>query len=476
MPPGIACFNTSRELNVDRASRIGDDRAASRSRRAAAVDFGKADRTQVGGRALGLLPSRRRPTLKSRGFLRTRHRARRYFVLAYISHLVSREVVIGNYVGSTNDWLDHEARTRLEVGLSALADRVAEAIQLEVPEYGRPLEGEFGRNVRLGTELALRRFIGEELDSAQADLHRRLGAGEYRAGRSLDALQSAYRIGARVAWRAFSDAAAAAGASAETQRNLAEAMFAYIDRLAGESVEGYAEAQVHDVNALERQRSELAELLLGNVIATDTELALAAQAARWSLPRSVACVAVAGDHADRAGRYLSGDTLQLRLGETIGIIVAYAATLEREADQAAQRLGVTVGLGPSVAVREAPNSMRFARRALELATRHSPVAVAERQLADIALSSIPDVLAALHRQLLAPLDSQTPASKKRLEATLLSWLRHRGAQGRVAAELAIHPQTVRYRMARIRDLIGDLLDDPEQRFALEMALRHGRYG
>jgi DNA-binding PucR family transcriptional regulator len=45
----------------------------------------------------------------------------------------------------------------------------------------------------------------------------------------------------------------------------------------------------------------------------------------------------------------------------------------------------------------------------------------------------------------------------------------------VAAELAIHPQTVRYRMARIRDLIGDLLDDPEQRFALEMALRHARY-
>jgi hypothetical protein len=251
-------------------------------------------------------------------------------------------------------------------------------------------------------------------------------------------------------------------------------MFAYIDRLAGESVEGYAEAQVQDVNALERQRGELAELLLGNVIAADTELALAAEAARWSLPRSVACVAVAGEQADRASRYLSGDTLQLRLGETIGIVVAHATTLEREAERAAKRLGVTVGLGPSVAAREAPNSMRFARRALELATPRSPVAVAERQLADIALNAVPDVLSALHKQLLAPLDSQTPASQKRLEATLLSWLRHRGAQRRVAAELAIHPQTVRYRMAKIRDLIGDLLDDPEQRFALEMALRHAR--
>jgi PucR C-terminal helix-turn-helix domain len=383
-------------------------------------------------------------------------------------------MVIENYVGSTNDWLDREVRTRLEVGLGELAGRVAEAIQLEVPEYARPLEGEFGRNVRLGTELALRRFIGEELDSSQSDLHRRLGVGEYRAGRSLDALQSAYRIGARVAWRAFSDAAAAAGASGEAQRNLAEAMFAYIDRLAGESVEGYAEAQLQEVNALARQRTYLAELLLGSVVATDTELARAAEAARWSLPPSVACLAVAGDQADRAARYLSGDALQLRLAETIGIVAAHVTSLEREARQAAQRLGVTIGLGPSVAPRQAPNSMRFARRALELTTPASPVGVADRQLADIALNAAPDVLSALHSQLLAPLYSQTPASKKRLEATLLSWLRHRGAQGRVAAELAIHPQTVRYRMARIRDLIGDSLDDPEQRFALEMALRHAR--
>jgi hypothetical protein len=264
------------------------------------------------------------------------------------------------------------------------------------------------------------------------------------------------------------------GASADAQRNLAEAMFAYIDRLAGESVEGYADAQLKDVNALERQRGELAELVLGNVIATDTELARAAEAARWALPRTVACLAVAGDRSDRVGRYLTGDLLQLRFGDTIGIVVAHASTVEREANVAARRLGVTVGLGPSVALRQAPSSMKFARSALELTTPRAPVAVAERQLADIALNGVPDVLHALHAQLLAPLDAQTRASRERLEATLLSWLRHRGAQGRVAAELAIHPQTVRYRMAKVRELIGDMLDDPEQRFALEMALRHAR--
>ena len=394
----------------------------------------------------------------------------------YISHVVSKESVSKNYADYTNDWLGREVRARLDAGFGELADRVAKAIQREVPEYGRPLEGEFGRNVQLGIELALRRFVGEELDGSQSDLHRRLGAGEYRAGRSLDALQSAYRIGARVAWRAFSDAAAAAGADADAQRNLAEAMFAYIDRLAGESVEGYADAQLRDANALERDRSELAELLLGNVSATDTELARSSEAARWPLPRRVACLAVGGDQAERVGRYLSGDALQVRLGETVGVVVAIARTIEREAERAARRLGVVVGVGPDVEVRDAATSMRMARRALELAAPGSPVRVAERLLPEIALNAAPDVLHALHAQLLAPLESQTPASRERLEATLLCWLRHRGAQSRVASELAIHPQTVRYRMARIRDLLGKPLDDPEQRFALEMALRNARRG
>ena len=104
--------------------------------------------------------------------------------------------------------------------------------------------------------------------------------------------------------------------------------------------------------------------------------------------------------------------------------------------------------------------MRLARRALELAEPGAPPVIAERRLAEIALRGAPEI-AALRRALLAPLDGQTPASRARLEATLLQWLRHRGAQGAIAAELAVHPQTVRYRMARLRDLMGEALDDPE---------------
>ncbi len=387
--------------------------------------------------------------------------------------LMGVNVTWKNYVAGTDEWLDDEALDGIRVAVRPIADALVDAIQHEVPAYARPLEGDFGRGIRLGTELALRRFIGDEEDESADGVYRMLGAGEYRAGRSLDALQSAYRVGARVAWRRISDAAAAAGASPRAQRTLAEAMFAYIDRLAGESVEGYAEAQLRDAGELDRRRTELAEMLVAGVAPDEEELARAAQAARWPLPRTVACLAVAGARVDRARSQLSGEALALRLGEATGIIVGHPVSLEGEAARLARRLELAAGLGPTVAIGETSASMRLARRALELTSPDSPLVLAEQRLAEIAINAAPEIVSALRSRLLAPLNGQTPASRARLEATLLQWLRHRGSQRAVAEELSIHPQTVRYRMTRLRDLIGDALDDPDQRFALEMALRSG---
>jgi DNA-binding PucR family transcriptional regulator len=72
---------------------------------------------------------------------------------------------------------------------------------------------------------------------------------------------------------------------------------------------------------------------------------------------------------------------------------------------------------------------------------------------------------------LSPLDAETPASRSRLLETLRSWLAHQGEVVRVADELHVHPQTVRYRLARLRERFGDLLDQPQVRFELELALR-----
>ncbi len=104
-----------------------------------------------------------------------------------------------------------EAADVLRPVLPGLADETIAAIAREVPGYARAMEGEFGQAVRLGVEIAFRRFLDlvaapEPRPDESARIYVDLGRGEFHAGRSLDALLAAYRVGARLAWRRFVEA------------------------------------------------------------------------------------------------------------------------------------------------------------------------------------------------------------------------------------------------------------------------------
>ncbi len=58
-----------------------------------------------------------------------------------------------------------------------------------------------------------------------------------------------------------------------------------------------------------------------------------------------------------------------------------------------------------------------------------------------------------------------------MRETALAHLRHDGNAVAMAAAMHVHPQTARYRIARLRELLGDQLDDPDARFELQLALR-----
>jgi hypothetical protein len=373
-----------------------------------------------------------------------------------------------SYVSDINGWLDARSVAAIREELPWLAEEIVRTVQREVPEYARPLRGDFGQGLRLGTEQALRRFIGEGGGDSPS-VYRNLGYGEHQAGRSLDNLQSAYRIGARVAWRRMSRAAEAAGAGAETQRSLAEAMFAYIDQLAAESVEGYAEAQLARAGDLARGKAALLSMLLSIDPPENARLARAAADARWPLPRTLACMAIDRD-AGRMARRLSGDVLHGTIDGIDCLVVGDPTNLAEEAATAASQLGAHVGVGPTVQPFKARLSLRWATLACELASKASAV-VAEDRLADIALRASPEIVRQLRSRALAPLEGESARSRLRLESTLRAWLRHRGSQGAIAAELSVHPQTVRYRLRRLRELFGAALEDPERRFELEIALR-----
>jgi DNA-binding PucR family transcriptional regulator len=71
--------------------------------------------------------------------------------------------------------------------------------------------------------------------------------------------------------------------------------------------------------------------------------------------------------------------------------------------------------------------------------------------------------------------AEVPASRRQpLLDTLLSWLLHAGNRAEVGADLHVHPQTVSYRMDRVRELVGDRLDDPHRRWELLLALMIAR--
>jgi DNA-binding PucR family transcriptional regulator len=132
-------------------------------------------------------------------------------------------------------------------------------------------------------------------------------------------------------------------------------------------------------------------------------------------------------------------------------------------------------LGPTVAWTDAPLSLRRARSALELArsgvVEAGRLVVAAEHGAALLLTSDPRLVAELVRDRLAPLDALGPGPRARLAETLEAWLAEQGRPQAVAARLDVHPQTVRYRLGRLRQVLGPALDDPDARFELDLALR-----
>ncbi len=378
-------------------------------------------------------------------------------------------------------WREIPARigAKLVPHLPALSDEVIAAIRDGVPAYRRPLTGRFGAGIKLGVEEALGQFAeliaNPDLDrTALENVYRGLGRGEYRGRRSLDALLAAYRIGARVSWRRVAGVAIDANVDRHTLALLAESVFAYIDGISALSAEGYAEEQSAAAGETQRRRRRLARLLLDPEQDPD-EVALAAADAGWEIPGTVGVLAWSTGGARLRGR-LPADALVLAdEGGESGVALlgdAGAPGLERQLRAA---LAGTAVLGPDVPLTRAAQSAERARATLALIDdgelEVSGLVLAGDHLASLLVHAEPGLLRELAATLLAPLDPETPASRARLLATLRAWLAHQGEVGAIARELHVHPQTVRYRLARLRERLGPALEDPARRFELNLALR-----
>jgi PucR C-terminal helix-turn-helix domain len=362
--------------------------------------------------------------------------------------------------------LDPGVAAPLRPRVPTLVHEVIDAVQTAVPEYRR-----LDPAVTRGVHVALDGFLdlvagGDETSLPGREVYERFGQAEARNGRSLDALLTAYRAGARVAWRGFAEAGHEGGVEPEALYTLAEAIFAYIDEISAASAEGHASEQSRVAREQQERRRRLVEALLREP--QPVEVGQLAQAAAWELPERVAALAFEADAPERVDRRLAAFALVARV-EGIGwAFVSDPFAPGRRAEIEAALDGSRAALGPEVAPAETGRSARRARLALDLP--ENGLLVADDHLLDLILSRDGELTSELVRRRLAPLEDVPATTRERLLETLRAWLDAHGEARPAAAALHVHVQTVRYRLGQLRDLLGDTLDDPRGRLELALAL------
>ncbi|NKQ59291.1 PucR family transcriptional regulator [Amycolatopsis sp. K13G38] len=361
-----------------------------------------------------------------------------------------------------------------------MAKEILREVQLALPEYAHSLEGPAGKTIMHGVRQAILHCLDNLGNPAAPQeawmaVFRQLGKVEFSAGRGLARLQSAYRVGGRAGWRYLASVSESMGLSTEFLCVGAEAVFSYVEEISTLSMQGYAAARARVAGTRARQRRQLLELLLTDPPASPEPVAALAATTGWTLPGRIAAVALAprADQHQLEPPALDPEIL-VDLEGPRPCLLASVDLLAAE-DLAAALPGWRAAIGPAVALPGAAQSLRWARRTVELATRGiieaGPVTRATDHLETLWLLSDEFLIRELIRRHLAPLRDLTDKQRSRLSQTLLAWLRTSGTAPEIAGQLGVHPQTVRYRMRQLEDLFGERLDDPETRSELEIALR-----
>jgi hypothetical protein len=373
--------------------------------------------------------------------------------------------------------LPAEVGARLRAEQPALRDRVLRTIRAAMSGQGRSLTGGQGRGLTLGVETAVDAFVravaepGRDLTGTR-EVFVGLGRTEYQEGHTVDALRSILTLGGRDIWAYLVEREL----PPTVLYVLASALFGFIDALAGAAAQGYLDEQRQHARDWDTTRRRLITLLVQPDPPGAAAILAAADAARWPLPGSVAVLSVEGTDGERLARRAGSGTIATVIDDATRLILPEPATPGRVAHVAAALAGRRAALGPAVGLGAARLSYRSSRRALQL--QQEGVLPAEsllrcdEHLVTLVTAWEPGLTGRLAERCLAPLEPLGAAEREVLGATLLAWLRAQGQVLAAAAALPAHPQTVRYRMRKIRRLFGAALDDPDARLALQLALPH----
>jgi PucR C-terminal helix-turn-helix domain len=374
-------------------------------------------------------------------------------------------------------WVAEVLRPELE----GVTDDIITAVRAEVPDYARPLTGRFGMRITEGVSVAVNQFLdllGQAEPLGDDRVYRALGQLEHREGRTLAALQAAYQVGTRTVWRRLAASSRAQQLPPEVIFSLAEAVYGYIEHLSAASVAGWADEEASRAGSLQARRHALVEALARFPPTEPTEVDRLAAAAAWTRPARLAALLVE-DAVAVATRLPGAIAADL---EPVGVALVPAPDGTGWLDRVRAGLaGRTAVLGPVVEPAQVHRSIARARAAWPLHVAgllvpggDTTLVRAEEHLLALLMAAEPELAADLCARALAPLRELPEGAAARAEETVRAWLDAHGDVTATSAALHVHPQTVRYRLAGLREVFGGALDDPGLRLELAIALRTGR--
>ncbi|MEU8701938.1 helix-turn-helix domain-containing protein [Streptomyces sp. NPDC048680] len=390
-----------------------------------------------------------------------------------------REVISPLDTGDPLGPLPQEFAAIMRPELPSLIKEIGVEVTRAYPEYARLLSGPNGQAIRVGVEQSLSSFVDLVAEpsastSLRDDMCRRFGRFEAYEGRTMETLQGAYRLGARVALRRAKKVGRSYNFSPTLMLSFADALFAYIDELESLSREGFLEVQSQSGEQGEAMRRRLLHLILAGRPVPRTAIAELCEQTGWTLPEEVTLVAVrAPARLDRVSA--DRDILADLSDPQPHLLIPGPLDDARRSMLDQSLLGARAAIGLTVPTALASDSIRWARRILELVDAgvidDAPFVLCEDHLITLWLLSDPVLLDQLAQRELAPIAGISANRRERLVETLRIWLDTRGTAAHMGELLDVHPQTVRYRMRNLESIFGEQLVDPESRFSTEAVLR-----
>jgi hypothetical protein len=353
----------------------------------------------------------------------------------------------------------------------------------QIREVNRANVRGFIRSMRAG-----RGPSNEELSMIRESASRRA-----REGVPLSALLAAYRTGAQIAW---AEARVIIGDDHERLAaglDFATAVMNWIDEASGAAAQAYLSEYERLASDRETSRRDFLDGVLGGELTTEEILARGeALGLEIAVPYGVAIIAFAehgsdeallrnGQHrlramaaelpnADRSLVVTRGDEMVLIFpaeGETDGMASHLTSFIERAG--AGLGVGLSSGLGRArESITELSGSYREASIALAAARAGSstPLAVYGEVLMEELILRERGVARRLAQTILEPLDQHPD-----LLSTLVAYMVHGPSLPAVAKGLYLHPNTVAYRLARVKELTGRDPKTPAGVAELFLALR-----